>query len=222
MMKRFRYKMYDLRSKATYLILTNLRYIFVWEHLLLFDLALPAHIDTKTHPVAYAKLADTEDIRRLANQFGKFQRGLADKRINQGNLCFLAYVGEKIAHYRWIALGETEMEAQPRAAHIWKVRIDSNSAYSFDAYTVPEHRGLGLGPFVFREAIDYLNKRQVTRLYAIVDKNNWPSIIAVTKEGYRLVGEIVLRRILTYRSIEYKAQRLEDQQILKKMLSFKV
>jgi len=211
--------MYDLKSKATYLILTNLRYIFVWEHLLLFDLALPAHIDTKTHPLACAKLADNEDVWRLAKQFEKFRRGLADKRIKQRKLCFVAYVGEKIAHYRWIALGQTEMQAQPRAAHIWKVRIDPNSAYSFDAYTVPEYRGLGLGPFVFKEAIDYLNKKQVSRLYAIVDKNNWPSIIAVTKEGYRLVGEIILRRILKYRSLKYKAQTLEDQQILKKMIS---
>ena len=218
MLERLRYKIYDLRGKAAYLILTNLRSIFIWEHVLLFDLSLPARLERRTHPVAYAKLADNEDILRLAKQFEKFRRGLAEKRVKQGNLCFLAYVDEKIAHYRWVAFGETEMPAQARAAHIWKVRIDSNCAYSFDAYTSPEYRGLGLDPFIFKYVLDYLSKKPVSKLYAVVDKNNWPNIRAAKKKGYRLVGEIIFKRILKYRTLRYKAQTVEDQRTLKRVV----
>lgn len=219
MMERFRYKMYDLMSKASYLVLTRVRRIFMWEHVLVFDVSLPIRVEKKIHRVAIAKVAEDEDIMRLATQFEKFRRGLAERRVRQGNLCFLAYVGEKIAHYRWVALGETEMDAQPRA-YIWKVRIGSDSAYSFDAFTVPEYRGLGIGPYVLNEVLDYLNKRQASRLYALVDKENWPGIRAVGKEGYRLVGEIILRKIFRYQVIRYNAETVEDQQTMKQIVYF--
>lgn len=210
--------MYDLRSKANYFVFTHLRRIFIWENVLVFDISLPVPVRKKIHRVARAKVAENEDIMRLATQFEKFRRGLAERRVKQGNLCFLAYVGEKIVHYRWIAFGETEMDATPRSAHLWKVRISSDSAYMFDAFTVPEYRGLGIGPYVFNEALDYLNKKQISKLFALIDKDNWPSIRAAEKMGYRLVGEIILRKIFKHQVIRYEAKTVEDQQTMKKIV----
>ena len=217
MMKTLRYAIHDLRRGAIPWILhkSHLRSIFSWVHVLLLEVSLPAPLNVKTRLVAYAKLADKEDISRLAKQFKKFQKGEAEKRVKAGNLCFVAYVNGKIAHYRWIAFGPTDIK------HVWgKLQIGSNSVYSFDAYTVPEYRGLGLGPFVFKNTLYYLNKKRVSKLYALIDKNNKSSIRAAQKQGYRLVGEIIFRQILKYRYFRYEGQTVEGQQTMERIVSF--
>ena len=211
----FRYRSYDLRRKATW-IFTHIPSIFVWEHVLLFKSSLPAHLDVKTQLVACAKLADKKDVFNLNKRFKRFRKGEAEKRIKAGNLCFVAYVDGQIAHYTWIVLGETDI-CEP-----WgKLRIESNSAYNFDGYSAPKYRGLGLGPFVFKEALDYLEKKGVSKVYALIDKYNKPSLRAAQKMGYRLVGEIIFRSILKYRSFSYNGQTAEDQQTMKRIVSFK-
>lgn len=196
---------------------TSLQSIFSWADVLLFEMGLPAHIDVKTKLATHVKLADEEDISRLAKEFKIFRKGEAEKRVKTGNLCFVACVGDEIAHYRWVAFGPTNVP------QIWgKLRINRDSVYSFNAYTVPKYRGLGLAPFVFKKVLDYLNKKRVSKLYSLIDKRNKSALRAGQKQGYRLIGEIIFRKILNFRTFKYNTQTAEDQQKLRTMVSFEI
>ena len=166
-MKTLRYRINDLRRRAIPWIaqMSHLRSIFLWVHVLLFELSLPTYLNAKIRLDAHSKRASKEDIMRLIKQFRRFQKGEAEKRVEAGNLCFVAYMDGKIAHYRWIAFGETEIQ------RVWgKLRIDRNSVFGFDAYTVPKYRGLGLDQYVFKTVLDYLNKKRVSKLYPLLGK----------------------------------------------------
>jgi len=161
---------------------------FAREKIFVFERALPARSRMEARVEVDVRIAQSTDISKLAWKFGV--RGMKEG-ISKRHLCFVAYMDGEIVHYKWVALNEAYVSELGRKMH-----FDSNSAYIYSSYTVPEYRGFGLDPKVTTEAFDYLHGKGIEKVYILVRHSNLPSLRALRKVGYRRMGEIRFSQLL--------------------------
>ena len=90
-----------------------------------------------------------------------------------------------IVNYTWVSFNETHVGVLER-----KIRIGSDHAYRYDAYTVPEYRGMGILPTVLTKAAGYLFQNEIKEIYDVVASNNFPSLRSHQKIGSLKMGEV--------------------------------
>lgn len=89
----------------------------------------------------------------------------------------------------------------------------------YDSYTVPEYRELEIAPRAMEKVFSYLWERGTKRVYVCVLHNNFPSLRAVTKEGFRKIGAITYTRLFKLRLYQCEGETEEDYNKLKEMFS---
>jgi len=160
------------------------------------------------------RLAQSSDVLKLVNKFKKFRGGKAEERLKAGHLCFIAEKNGDIVHYKWVSFNKTYVNELER-----RIRIGSDSAYIYDAYTVPECRGTGISPKVSARIFDYLFQNGIKKIYYLISYNNFPSIRDAEKTGLRNMGEVTLTRLFKLRIYRCKGKTHKDYITLKEMFS---
>lgn len=186
------------------------RKIFVYEKSLIS--ASDTHFKKKVKLKVNVKLVQCDDIPKIAKRFEDFKIK-ANERFKMGHICFAAYLNEDILHYSWWAVNEVYSGNLER-----KLRLSSDSAYAYDAYTVPECRGLGIALKVSERACSYLRERGYKRIYCFVPYNNFPSHRVMRKGGWRKIGTITYTRIFKWRHYQCESETKEDYNKLKELL----
>lgn len=169
---------------------------------------------TRNRAGVNVRLAQNDDILRLAIKFKKFRGGKAEKRLKVGHLCFIAEKNGNIVNYTWVCFNETFIDELER-----KIRIGSDSAYRYDGYTVPKYRGMGILPTVLTKATDHLFQNGIKKIYDFVTSANLPSQRSLSKIGSRKMGEVTLIRLLRSRRYIFKGQTTKDYAKLMNMFS---
>jgi len=160
-----------------------------------------------------ARPAQHDDFPKISKRFKKFDT-IAEERFKIGHICIVSDMHGDIVHLKWIAFNEAYAGELER-----KLRIDPDSAYIYDTYTVPEYRGLGIAPKVMEKAFSYLYERGIRKVYVCIRHNNFPSLRAAQKEGFRKIGSITYTRIFMLRLYRCKGETKEDYNKLKEMFS---
>jgi ribosomal protein S18 acetylase RimI-like enzyme len=186
------------------------RRFFVREKIFAFEKSLPASSKIEAKVEADVRLAQSIDISKLTEKFGA--RGMKEG-IRKGHLCFIADMDGEILHYKWVAFDEAYVSELKR-----KIHFDSNSAYIYSSFTVPDYRGFGLDSKVTTKVFDYLNEQGIEKVYILVRHNNFPSQRVIQKVGYRKMGEIRFIQVLSSRKYTCKGPTEKDCKRIKEML----
>ncbi len=127
---------------------------------------------------------------------GKFLPGgkirLFRRRFQNREDCLVGLAGEEIAHYCWLAAGESYLDRELD----FRVDLRPDRGYLYDAYTRPGFRGRGCYREGLGEAGRWLRSRGRKNLLVIVDGRNQPARAAALRAGFRPAAVILHRRIL--------------------------
>jgi ribosomal protein S18 acetylase RimI-like enzyme len=156
------------------------------------------------------RLAYSSDVPKF-DRSKKFKEK-AIERFKAGHLCFIAEKNGKIVNYIWVCFHEAYIDELER-----KIRIGSDSAYRYDAYTYPEYRGMGIFPIVLVKAADSLFQNGIKEIYDLVSADNFSSLRSYQKIGSRKMGEITLMKLLSLRRYNCKGVTTKDRSKLMEM-----
>lgn len=112
------------------------------------------------------------------------------QRFKEGDFCLALLIDEEVASYSWYSL--TKFRGKELA---------SNEAYLYDAYTNPEHRGLGLVPIVRRQVYRVTRANNKSRLLSLSEYFNKSSLRFKEKLGSEFVHfgiNVSLFRLLNF------------------------
>lgn len=156
-------------------------------HVLWLDedcLCWPSHVT----PVADVCKLSSSDIRQLAEDpHNHLSAELAD-RIDAGlDFCFASLTGSRVLAYEWYALKCIEPEHCAGTA----LSFADDTAYLFNGFTHPDHRGSRIHACLMRQALDDLAGYGVARLVSTVDWTNFSSLRGCQILGYCHLGYIV-------------------------------
>lgn len=189
--------------------------LFVFERIFVFEKALSkACFQARDQAITDVRLAQSDDISKIVNKFRRFRRGKAEERLKVGHLCFIAEKNGDIVHFKWVAFNGVYVKELERS-----IRLSSDSAYIYDAYTVPEYRGIGISPAVSARIFGYLFQKGIKKTYHFIRHDNFPSLRVAEKTGLQNVGEVTLIRLFKSSRYRYKAKTAEDCKKLKEMFS---
>ncbi len=165
--------------------------IFVFRKVLIFEKSLSGGYQTENEERVKVRLAQNSDISRLPSIFEKFECGEADRRLEAGHLCFVAEENGSIVNHLWVAFNEIYLKGLDR-----KLQMGSDSAYLYDAYTVPKYRHRGISVKVNYEIFEHLFKTGFEKAVYIIVYDNRPSraraLHFADKIGSRNMGEIII------------------------------
>jgi len=173
------------------------------------------------------RLVQREDFLRITDRFRKLrieEIGLAHflpsttllkKRFEMGHICIATDIRGDFVNLLWAAFHEVYAGLLER-----KMRMSSDLVFLYGFYTVPKHRGLGILPKALGKAFNYLYERGIRKVYACIRHDNFPSLRAVQKVGFRKIGTITYTRIFKLRLYRCEGETEEDHKKLKWMFSF--
>jgi len=216
-------KMYNTRRRAISIFKKKLESlfrivfgkIFVFEKTFVFENHLSKiRFETGDKAEVDVRLAQNEDVVRLVKKFEKLRGGKAEERLRAGHLCFMAEKNGDIVHHKWVSFNETYVSELERT-----IRTGSDSAYIYDAYTVPECRGLGISGKVSARIFDYLIQNGIKKTYHLISHSNFSSLRYAEKTGLRNMGEVTLTRLFKSRIYRCKGKTEKDHKKIKEMFS---
>ncbi len=114
-----------------------------------------------------------------------------EQRLALGDLCWLAFIGGRLAHQTWTS---TTRAFIPQVRY--ERRLAPDEVYFYDCVTVPDHRGRGLYP----ATVVFAARRHLplgrTRAVLGVLTDNEPSLRGVAKAGFVPEFDHVFRKCL--------------------------
>lgn len=114
-----------------------------------------------------------------------------DQRLSLGDLCWLAFVGGRLAHQTWTS---TTRAFIPQVCY--ERRLAPDEVYFYDCVTVPDFRGRGLYPAaVVMSARRHLPLGRTRAVLGIL-RHNDPSHRGAAKAGFRAEFDHVFRKCL--------------------------
>ena len=122
-----------------------------------------------------------------ADRANDLEAAMAPLLENEQNFCFAAMDRSVLASYCWYALDSIPREHSLGVG----LSFPTDTVYFYKAYTHPGYRGRGLHPAAMREAASFFAERGISRLVAIVEYANWPSLRSHAKLGFRLAGRFL-------------------------------
>jgi GNAT superfamily N-acetyltransferase len=137
-------------------------------------------------PETLGALSDREELqyarRALARE--KAKRAFL-QAMRAGEQCFVARVGDRIAHSNWIRFHDCRpVDGRP-------VELAIGEVYTTDAYTGDPWRGMGLHEAVLTHMLRHAQQRGCHRAYTITDLFKAGSRRGVKRIGWRQRGRIL-------------------------------
>jgi len=173
--------------------------------------------DVKTDVGINVRLVQKDDFPEVIENFPTLSMIEVENRFNAGHLSFGAEIDGTLVHVRWLSFNEAYLGGLNRPLH-----VDSNSAYLYDAFTIPKYRGLGISPNVFAEVLNYLRANtKIESVCLCISSTNFPSLRAAQKENLRKIGVVKYLRILNFRRYTIEGENKEDPKKLKTCLALK-
>jgi GNAT superfamily N-acetyltransferase len=155
-----------------------------YRRLAVFELPLgsdPPQLQARI-PIAVAPL-DDDDIAYYSALHRKARDSEIASRLAAGHRCWLARGGDEVVASSWVAGGELWSAYLAR-----NVPLAPGEACTYETFTAPAARGLGIGPALRGRLARDLRDSGYRRLLATVGPENAPAIRLVEKLGYRRIG----------------------------------
>jgi ribosomal protein S18 acetylase RimI-like enzyme len=171
-------------------------------------------VKTETKIEVDFKIVQPDDFPKIANKFKKLEID-AEKMFRSGDMCIVAEANGEIVHWTWVTFKENYVMEMEK-----KIRIpNSNSAYVYAVYTVPEYRRLGIAPKAMETLLSYLHDRGIRKVFALIHPSNFPSLRYFRKVGFKKIGMIKLIKILKLNLYVCRGETRKDYNTIVEMLS---
>lgn len=124
---------------------------------------------------------DTQLIARLTNRSPE----LFTTRFQTGNRLYLAFMGEVLVGYGWVATQEGSISQLEIS-----FTIPSGSCYLYSFLTLPEWRGHGIYPHLLQIIIHH--EQLIDRFWIGYLPDNTASARGISKAGFHVVSDLVI------------------------------
>ncbi len=149
------------------------------------DLTGPLPAISPLSGVTWRRLTDT-DLPRLLACSPTLSQTEVRRRRQEGQECWVGWIGETAAHWRWETAGETYLPYLRRI-----VRPLDGDLWVADVYTHPSHRRRGLYTTATAMAMHRARARGQTRLIGLIAGWNRPALrVAETRLQRAVVGTV--------------------------------
>jgi hypothetical protein len=168
------------------------KYIFAYSEMLLFETNPQEYAFEEKTPENPAKIATPKEIRSIALQSAKERRVNAEqyldtveKRIKNGDLCFVIANGENTFSYAWIAfnnfyINEISME----------IRLKLHEVFLCDLYTFIKYRRRHYLHQVLSGIFKYLHDTGCKRVIGTTNRSNYKMLGMIKKFGIKVKNSI--------------------------------
>jgi hypothetical protein len=141
--------------------------------------------------------SDTEEIEEIAeiDPWGE-KKGEIIERLRKKWLCFVGKNKGRVIVYSWNISSTLFYET------LWKrtFALDSNEAYTYRSFCVPEFRGRGVLPWLSNSIMIYLRRQSgIKNYFGYVRTDNLAQIRTLTQMGWSKVGRLGFIDLLSYR-----------------------
>jgi RimJ/RimL family protein N-acetyltransferase len=156
------------------------------------------------------RLIQVSDINKIPPE----QRPAFKNNLEHSDGGMVADVGENVVGWLFFAQKSRYHEVIDAT-----LKFDSDSAYIYNLFTVPNFRGLGIASNVLDKASRYLNSKGKKRVYITIFARNYPSIRAALKVGFREFGTVNFLRSFPFKIYRLRGKSESELNVLRKMLS---
>jgi L-amino acid N-acyltransferase YncA len=109
--------------------------------------------------------------------------------VRRGDRCYAVFTEEALAAYGWYSQQPTRIDDN------FTLHFDPAYAYMYKGYTLPAYRGKRLHAFGMCQALRAVTAEGLRGLVSYVAANNFASLKATSRMGYRSFGDIYLMRL---------------------------
>jgi GNAT superfamily N-acetyltransferase len=150
------------------------------------------------------RLLTTRDVDAIGQveRVGEWFRGELNDRIAKGQLCMVVVDGEKVVGFNLVSFGRIVMPLVGL-----EKRLGRGSAWSEHIAVRKGCRQMGLASQLRYRVFDELRNRGVRRLYGGTLRSNLAGTRMQESVGFRAIVDIHYRKILGWRSWQYKRVR---------------
>jgi RimJ/RimL family protein N-acetyltransferase len=127
------------------------------------------------------KYITPEELRIIRKNNPKLPEEFYNGEFAGSKICFVGWVGEKIAHITWVFVNRDRSRF---------FTVSDNEAEINYIHTIQEFRGLNLYPLTVEAINRWLKERNFKQLYVASHETNISSIKAIKKCGFKRIGEI--------------------------------
>lgn len=128
--------------------------------------------------------------------------GIFERRLDDGHVCFGAWIDGEIAAASWVATGRAWAEDLA----CW-IDLEPDEIYIYGSGTLPKYRGRRLHGLLSRYLIAYYRERGFRHAICIIRVTNKPAIKSRVRSGYRRTGTIVTYGIGKWRRRVFHGDR---------------
>jgi RimJ/RimL family protein N-acetyltransferase len=130
-----------------------------------------------------------ENVRTLT-EIGPFDLNECSHRLQRGDLCYLAFLGDRLAHYSWVQ----RSGSHPITRAGVSVPVGSDEFWIYSCRTAEHARGKGIYPATLERIINdhFEQGYRNARIYA--SRENVASQKGILRAGFRLVAKFTAFR----------------------------
>ncbi|MDX1688667.1 MAG: GNAT family N-acetyltransferase [Candidatus Promineifilaceae bacterium] len=131
-----------------------------------------------------------EDGRALAQAMGRDDVQGIERQLRGARRCFAAWVGEEIASYCWLSVGEEEVGEMERT-----INLPAGEGYIWNCATLPRFRRQRLYTALLNFMIRRLADEAFRRVWVGANRENRPSLSAFDTAGFRPAAVMTYARL---------------------------
>jgi CelD/BcsL family acetyltransferase involved in cellulose biosynthesis len=126
-----------------------------------------------------------DQLKPLIGREWELSESFLQQAFAKGDRCYGFVKGNELAAYQWYSTKPTQTDWQGTVAH-----FNSDYVYMYKGFTHPSHRGHGLYPVGVTTVLEQYLRQGYRGFLSIVEANNFASLQACHRMGYRDVGAI--------------------------------
>jgi L-amino acid N-acyltransferase YncA len=127
--------------------------------------------------------ANVEEIEKELAHIPYEHRSDIERRISNGDRCFVAKSSNCIVHVDWVAFGKCYSYLLDR-----EYELATDECYGYSAYTLLEFRGMGIQPATTYRRNKLLRDWGYRRVFAFIEKQNKAALRMPEKLSYEKIG----------------------------------
>jgi GNAT superfamily N-acetyltransferase len=131
------------------------------------------------------KIATLQDLKEMEEQDCWHIHAKKLEFFNQGDVCLLSYVDDRLAGYTWV-----HTDGRPELLPGLRLSVPNEYLYNFAGFTHPDYRGCGLQSFRHHELLSLHRWRNKKGLLGFVIHTNYSSRRGQEKAGYKRIGNV--------------------------------
>lgn len=180
------------RKVANFVIrkITGLRY--ERRKFYVVELLLGARSERYSDPVYHVEMvSEVDELNALLEEREAWFRGAAARRFMEGALCFVVKADGKVISCLFATVSDFHFPVHVHPHVEYHIPIDNGTVGIFDAYTLPEYRGIHAYSAAFSACMKYFTEAGFTRAWVVIAADDVRSLTVHQRLGMDRIVTLV-------------------------------